>query len=58
MNRVKYWKISEFDSSDKEIEITGPNDFRMLVDYDDVDHKEVSDMVMKIVRCLNAYFRD
>ncbi len=53
----KQWKVLPFDEGlDKRIEVIGPNDFRMFIDYDDVDHSEVEKTLKKMISCLNNNF--
>lgn len=41
---------------DKEIEITGPFELRLLIDYDDVNHPRVDRDARKLVALLNAHW--
>lgn len=48
----KAFKIQPHTTIDKWFEIEGP-DIRILVDYDDVNHKEVDKQARKMVKILN-----
>ena len=50
---MKAFKIQAHDRWDKRFEITGPDGFRMFVDNDDVDHREVAKVSKKLVAVLN-----
>lgn len=46
------FKIPVFDTSEKELDLS-TNELRLLVDYDDVDHYVVEELLQLIVPALN-----
>lgn len=50
------FSASSFDTVNKTVEIRGPDDFRMEVDYDDVDHPEVRRTAKRIILLLNKHW--
>lgn len=55
--KERKWKSKRHSQIDKSFEITGPNDFKMVIDFDDVDHKEVNRVTKKMLNILNKYLR-
>lgn len=53
---MELFKIEKHTRTDKRFKITGPDDFKLLVDYDDVDHKEVDKQTKKMVDILNKHW--
>lgn len=47
------FKESDWQRSDKSVEIDGPNDFRFDVDYDDVNHFVVDQLIPVVIKYLN-----
>jgi hypothetical protein len=52
----RLFTVKPFTSIDKYVEISGPEYFRLLVDFDDVNHAEVRKQVKKMVALLNAHW--
>ncbi len=53
----KPFKIQPHTTVDKEFVITGPDGFRMMVDYDDVDHRSVEKTANRVVKILNQNWK-
>lgn len=51
------FKVEGIGCSGKEIEITGPFELRLTIDYDDVDHPRVEREARKLARLLNAHWK-
>ena len=51
------WRAKRHSQIDKSFEVVGLNDFKMRVDFDDVDHKEVNRITKKMIKVLNKYLR-
>jgi hypothetical protein len=45
------------EQSDKDLLISGPYEFSMAVDFDDVDHELILDCAEKVVKILNKYWK-
>lgn len=58
MGKKPLWKHFGFDYCDKEVEVMGPKDFRMMVDYDDVNHSQVEKITEKMIDILNKHWND
>jgi hypothetical protein len=50
--------IEPHTTSDKSFAIMGPDDFNLIIDYDDVDHKTTDQMASKVARILNTFWQD
>jgi hypothetical protein len=50
------FKVEPFTNIDKHVVITGPDYFRLAVDFDDVNHAEVRKQIKKMVAILNAHW--
>ena len=48
------WRIGHFTSADKWIDVFGPDDVYIRVDYNDVDRPSVLKATRKMVKILNA----
>lgn len=56
--KKKIWKIEKHSMVDKSFKIYGPGDFTMIIDFDDVNHKEVNKITRKIVKILNRFWNE
>jgi hypothetical protein len=54
----KIFSIQEYDNTDKDFEVSGPDDLRITIDNDDVDHKSVKILSAKMVQILNDHWND
>lgn len=52
---MSVWEIEPHSKADKHFTVTGPGDFRMYVDYDDVNHEEIDATAEEMVRVLNNH---
>ena len=50
------FKVTPYQRWDKDIEITGPDGFRLLVDYDDVWQPTVNAQVKHLIEILNEHW--
>lgn len=50
------WKAKPFTNTDKRIHITGPGDIELFVDFDDVNHGNIREMVKRTLATLNGHF--
>jgi hypothetical protein len=55
-DRSRPFHVWSYGSSDKDILLQGPGDFRAEVDYDDVFHEEVDDWIVWVVEVLNEAY--
>lgn len=52
---MKPFQIRKYDRLDKRIQVDGPGDLTLYVDYDDVDHAQVLRDLRKAVALLNRH---
>jgi hypothetical protein len=52
------FKVHNFSTIDKWIDITGPEGLSIRVDYDDVAHKSVENATKKMVDLLNNHWNE
>ena len=50
-----HFAIQQHDTADKEFSIFGP--IELIVDYDDVDHKEQDRLAKRVVKILNEHWK-
>jgi len=53
---AKSFEVSPYTTMDKRVMITGPEDIVLYVDYDDVNHFVIDEMIQLIVNELNWVF--
>lgn len=52
------FEVQKFDFLDKNIEVYGPQDLHLFVDYDDVEQDLVEAALEKMIRILNEHWND
>lgn len=54
----KEFNIESYKKYDKDIQVNGPGDLRLTVDFDDVDQKSVEEKMNKMINILNDHWND
>lgn len=55
---AKLFKMHAFTAASPSIEVDGPGELRLSIDYDDVDHTAVAYQAKRLVRLLNKHWAE